>query len=96
LEISLPKAITVSEAMGYGMTIFPLMSKFDPSSKMHFSSLYNYIKSYPSIYNNNLMAWQQIKDSNGNIVNVEDETSSATDGDMEISYGLILAHKIWG
>jgi len=42
------------------------------------------------------MAWQQIKDSNGNIVNVEDETSSATDGDMEISYGLILAHKIWG
>lgn len=89
-------AVTVSEAMGYGMTIFPLMSKFDPSAKIHFASLYNYIKSHPSIYNNNLMAWQQIKDPNGNIVNAEAETSSATDGDMEISYGLILAHKIWG
>lgn len=89
-------AVTVSEAMGYGMTIFPLMSKFDVTAKTHFTYLYNFIKSFPSIYNNNLMAWQQIKDTNGNIVNAEAKTSSATDGDMEISYGLLLAHKIWG
>lgn len=89
-------AVTVSEAMGYGLVIFSLMSKFDPTAKDHFTYLYNYIKSYPSIYNKNLMAWQQIKTSNGYIVNAENETSSATDGDMEISYGLILAHKIWG
>jgi len=89
-------AVTVSEAMGYGMVIFPIMSKFDPTSKIHFTSIYNFIKSYPSIYNNNLMAWQQIKDSIGNIVNAETETSSATDGDMDISYGLLLANKIWG
>lgn len=82
--------------MGYGLVIFSLMSKFDPTAKDHFTYLYNYIKSYPSIYNKNLMAWQQIKTSNGYIVNAENETSSATDGDMEISYGLILAHKIWG
>lgn len=93
---TLSNAVTVSEAMGYGMTIFPLMSKFDPSAKIHFTSIYNFIKSYPSFYNKDLMAWQQIKDSNGNITNAEAETSSATDGDMEISYGLILAHKIWG
>jgi len=89
-------AVTCSEAMGYGMVIFPLMSKFDVSAKFHFTSIYNYIKSYPSIYNNSLMAWQQIKDSQGNIVNSEAETSSATDGDMDISYGLLLAHKLWG
>jgi hypothetical protein len=89
-------AVTVSEAMGYGMVIFPIMSKFDPTAKIHFTSIYNYIKSYPSIYNSNLMAWQQIKDSKGNIVNAEPETSSATDGDMDIAYGLLLAHKIWG
>ena len=89
-------AITCSEAMGYGMVIFPIMSKFDPTAKFHFTSIYNYIKSYPSIYNDNLMAWQQIKDSYGNIVNSEPETSSATDGDMDISYGLLLAHKLWG
>lgn len=89
-------AVTCSEAMGYGMVIFSIMSKFDPTAKYHFISIYNYIKSYPSIYNNNLMAWQQIKDSKGNIVNSEPETSSATDGDMDISYGLLLAHKLWG
>ncbi len=89
-------AATVSEAMGYGMVIFPIMSKFDVTAKIHFIAIYNYIKSYPSIYNNNLMAWQQIKDSNGNIVNAEAETSSATDGDMDISYGLLLAHSLWG
>lgn len=88
-------AVTCSEAMGYGMVIFSIMSKFDPTAKYHFTSIYNYIKSYPSIYNNNLMAWQQIKDSKGNIVNSEPETSSATDGDMDISYGLLLAHKLW-
>ncbi|MDR3597975.1 glycosyl hydrolase family 8 [Clostridium sp.] len=89
-------AVTVSEAMGYGLVIFSLMSKFDATAKAHFTYLYNYIKSFPSIYNNNLMAWQQIKNANGDIVNAESETSSATDGDMEISYGLLLAHKIWG
>ena len=89
-------AVTCSEAMGYGMTIFALMSKFDATAKYHLTSLYNFIKSYPSIYNKNLLAWQQIKDYKGNIVNSEDETDSATDGDMEISYGLLLAHKFFG
>jgi len=93
---TLNNAVTCSEAMGYGMVIFPIMSKFDITAKIHFTSIYNYIKSYPSIYNNNLMAWQQIKDSEGNIVNSEAKTSSATDGDMDISYGLLLAHKLWG
>ncbi|EKQ51692.1 MULTISPECIES: glycosyl hydrolase family 8 [unclassified Clostridium] len=97
LDQPAPKnAVTVSEAMGYGMIIFPLMSKFDLTAKIHFTAIYNYIKSYQSFYNPNLMAWQQIKDSNGNIINAEAETSSATDGDMDISYGLLLAHKIWG
>ncbi|SFD16870.1 glycosyl hydrolase family 8 [Clostridium uliginosum] len=89
-------AVTCSEAIGYGMVIFSIMSKFDPSAKDHFTSIYDYIKSYPSIYNSNLMAWQQIKDSNGSIINSEPETSSATDGDMDISYSLLIAHKLWG
>lgn len=88
-------AVTCSEAMGYGMVIFPIMYKFDKSAKEHFTNIYNFIKSYPSFYNKNLMAWQQIMDSNGNIVNSEPETSSATDGDMDISYGLLIADKLW-
>lgn len=55
------------------------MSKFDVTAKTHFTYLYNYIKSFPSVYNNNLMAWQQIKDTDGDVVNAEAETSSATD-----------------
>lgn len=89
-------AVTCSEAMGYGMVIFPIMSKFDSSAKNHFLHLYNFIKSYPSIYDKNLMAWQQIKTPEGKIVNAEKETSSATDGDMDISYGLLLGDKLWG
>lgn len=89
-------AVTCSEAMGYGMVIFALMNKLDSSAKSHFTSLYNFIKAYPSFYNKNLMAWQQIKDKNGKIVNSDTETSSATDGDMDISYGLLIAHKLWG
>lgn len=88
-------AVTCSEAMGYGIVIFPIMYKFDKSAKEHFTNIYNFIKSYPSVYNKNLMAWQQVMDSNGNIVNREPETSSATDGDMDISYGLLIADKLW-
>lgn len=88
-------AVTVSEAMGYGMVIFPLMSRFDSNAKDNFLHIYNYIKSYPSIYNKDLMAWQQVKTADGKIVNAEKETSSATDGDMDISYGLLLAHSLW-
>lgn len=88
-------AVTCSEAMGYGMVIFPIMNKFDPLAKDHFHHIYNFVKSYPSIYNKNLMAWQQIEDKNGNIINSSAETSSATDGDMDISYGLLVANKLW-
>ncbi|QAA31190.1 glycosyl hydrolase family 8 [Clostridium manihotivorum] len=89
-------AVTVSEDMGYAMVIFPLMSRFDAVAKDHFTNIYNYIKNYPSVYNKDLMAWQQVKTSDGKIVNAEPKTDSATDGDMDISYGLLLAQKLWG
>lgn len=88
-------AVTCSEAMGYGMFIFPMMSCFDSEAKRHFLSLYHFVKSYPSFYNPQLMAWQQIQSANGTIINSTPTTSSATDGDMDISYGLLLAHHLW-
>ncbi|WP_304508032.1 glycosyl hydrolase family 8 [Anaerotignum sp.] len=89
-------AVTCSEAMGYGMCIFPMMSPFDKDAKKHFEALCNYIKHYPSYYNPNLMAWQQIETPDHIIINSSDKTSSATDGDMDITYGLLLAHRLWG
>lgn len=93
---SLENAVSTSESMGYATIIFAMMSKFDPQAKEHFDNSYNFIKMYPSIYNKNLMAWQQIMSTNGDIINVSSSTSSATDGDMDISFGLLLADKLWG
>ncbi|MGL5380932.1 glycosyl hydrolase family 8 [Clostridium sp.] len=88
-------AITCSEAMGYGMVIFPLMYKFDSEAEENFHLLYNFIKNHPSIYNKNLMAWQQVITEDGTIKDVDEQTSSATDGDIDISYRLIIANSLW-
>ena len=82
---------TVSEAMGYGMLIVPLMAGYDPDAKTIFDGLYRYYKAHPSHIMPHLMAWKQItgcKDSDG--------PDSATDGDMDIAFGLLLAHAQWG
>lgn len=90
------QAVTCSEAMGYGMFIFPMMFGFDKDARKHFDALYRYVLHFPSCYNPYLMAWQQVKPIDDIIVNSSECTSSATDGDMDITYGLLLAHCLWG
>ena len=82
---------TVSEAMGYGMLIVPLMAGYDAEAKTIFNGLYRYYKAHPSHIMPHLMAWKQIsgcKDSDG--------PDSASDGDIDIAFGLLLAHAQWG
>ncbi len=87
-------AVTVSEAHGYGMLIAASMASYDPDAKAIFDGLYRFYKAHPSSIGPNLMAWQQsdngtaLVDSNGN--------DSATDGDMDIAYALLMADAIWG
>ncbi|AOR23354.1 hypothetical protein BGI42_06235 [Clostridium taeniosporum] len=88
-------AVTSSAAMGYGMIIFAIMSKFDATAKKHFNNLYNFVNAYPSIYNDNLMAWQQIITDKGEIINIKPKTASTTNSDMDICYGLLIANKLW-
>ncbi|MDB5134023.1 MAG: beta-glucanase [Mucilaginibacter sp.] len=79
----------VSEGQGYGMTITALMGGADASAKITFDGLYNYYKAHPGNHKY-LMAWAQDK-------NCRDiDKSSATDGDMDIAYSLLLAHTQWG
>jgi endo-1,4-beta-D-glucanase Y len=80
----------VSEGQGYGMVIVALMAGYEPSAKNTFDNLYRYYKAHPSNRGTHLMAWAQY--NNGKNVDL----SSATDGDMDIAYSLLLANTQWG
>ncbi len=80
----------VSEGQGYGMVIVALMAGFDTSAKTTYDGLFYYYKSHPSRYSPPLMAWAQSNDFS------DLGRSSATDGDMDIAYSLLLANAQWG
>ncbi|MCK5782154.1 MAG: hypothetical protein KAH10_06160 [Flavobacteriales bacterium] len=90
-KVDYNKGETVSEAHGYGMMITAFMAGYDPMSKEYFDGMFNYFKNHPSNVNANLMAWKQ----NKNCVDV-DGASSASDGDIDIAFALLLADKQWG
>jgi endo-1,4-beta-D-glucanase Y len=80
---------TVSEAQGYGMVVSAYLG-----DKPVFDSLRQFYKSHPSKLSPQLMAWKQsLRD--GKMVNV-DGADSATDGDLDIAYSLVLADAQWG
>lgn len=89
-------SITVSEAHGYGMLITALLAGQDPEAKKYFDGMYRYFRAHPSEINKDLMAWKQGDDKQqGKIVDIEG-VDSATDGDMDIAYALLLANEQWG
>ncbi|MDQ2956942.1 MAG: glycosyl hydrolase family 8 [Actinomycetota bacterium] len=83
---------TVSEAQGYGMNIVPLMAGYDASAQTEFNGLWQLVKDHKDQYG--LMQWQldgkTCKYYSGGT------PDGATDGDLDIGYGLILADKQWG
>lgn len=86
--------ITVSEAHGYGMLILALMAGLEEDTRDDFDDMFRYFKAHPSEINPNLMAWQQ-GDTGTAIIDING-VDSATDGDMDIAYALLLAHSQWG
>jgi endo-1,4-beta-D-glucanase Y len=85
-------AKTVSEAHGYGMMIMCFMAGHDNNAKSYFDKLFSYYKSHPSNINSNLMDWQQITCNDA----ASSSDGSATDGDIDIAFSLLLAHNQWG
>ena len=80
----------VSEGQGYGMTITALMAGADTAAQTIYNGLYHYYKAHPSKADTCLMSWAQKK----NCRNLDG--TSATDGDMDIAYSLLLADAQWG
>ena len=94
--------VTVSEAHGYGMLITASMAEYDENAKSYFDGMYRYFKAHNSDIGANLMSWQQCDNGSALIDGANegsmtgDSCDSATDGDMDIAYSLLMADSIWG
>ncbi|MBP3379658.1 MAG: hypothetical protein J6K77_02185 [Ruminococcus sp.] len=94
--------VTVSEAHGYGMLITASMADRDKNAKDYFDGMYRYFKAHPSDIGAHLMSWQQCDNGTALIDGANDgamtggSCDSATDGDMDIAYALLMADSIWG
>jgi len=86
--------VTVSEAHGYGMLIATSMAEYDTEAKEIFDGMFRYYKDHLSEIGPNLMAWQQ--SDNGKALVNSNGADSATDGDLDIAYALLMADSIWG
>ncbi len=84
-------ALGSSEGQGYGMIITVLMAGHDPNAQTIFNGLFKTARAYKSSGNHNLMGWV-VADN----VQAQGHFGSATDGDLDIAYSLILAHQQWG
>ncbi|KMQ51349.1 chitosanase/endoglucanase [Chitinispirillum alkaliphilum] len=81
---------TVSEAHGYGMIIFALMAGHEPLAREYFDGMFYFFKDHPSSVNPYNMSWTVVNNES------DKRSTSASDGDMDIAYALLLAHHQWG
>jgi endoglucanase len=80
---------SVSEGQGYGMIIVAYMAGADSQAHATYDALFNFYKNHPSLRNQWLMSWAQKRTC------VNRKVSSASDGDIDIAYSLLLADAQW-
>ena len=83
--------LTVSEGHGYGMILTVLMAGHDPNTQIELDGLFQYFRDHPTATHDHLMSWYQ----NSSCANAKGN-DSATDGDLDIAFALLLADKQWG
>lgn len=92
-----PDTRSVSEGHGYGMVATVLMAGADPEAQTNFDALYRFFRSHPTAQHHDLMSWRQIcRRGSTKLVEGHEDDDSATDGDLDIAYSLLLADKQWG
>ncbi|WP_421875548.1 glycosyl hydrolase family 8 [Marinoscillum sp.] len=79
-----PASETKVEAIGFGM----LLSAY-AQDKSTFDGLFSFYKSKRTAVANQMMAWSVTCDG-------IDDPGSATDGDLDVAFGLIVASQYWG
>ncbi|GAC1703778.1 MAG: glycosyl hydrolase family 8 [Flavisolibacter sp.] len=79
-----------SEGLGYGMIISVLMAGEDVEAKTSFDGLFKTARGFHSANNPYLMGWVVADHPKA-----MGHFNSATDGDMDIAYALLLAHLQW-
>jgi endoglucanase len=93
-------AVTVSEQHGYAMVIEAYLG-----NQTDFDKMVAFYKAHPSLYAvpnadisppDHMMCWQETINSKGVVSNVAKGPDSATDGDEDIAYSLLLADRQWG
>lgn len=87
---SCPNGKGTSEGLGYGMIITALMAGYDPQAKTYYDGMFKMFDTHRSEINHNLMGW--CIDGNESRSGTY---SSATDGDLDLGYSLLLAHNQW-
>ena len=88
------KKQTLSEAQGYGMLIAIMAARQGFGSQKTFDQLTQYYVDHQISKDNPLMAWRQ-QQVGKRMVSTTAEKTSATDGDLDIAYALILADEYW-
>ena len=86
---------TLSEAQGYGMLITVLAAEHGIATRRTFDQLTRYYLDHRIGRHNALMAWRQ-QQVQHQMKDREAAATSATDGDLDIAYALLLAHERWG
>jgi endo-1,4-beta-D-glucanase Y len=83
----------VSEGHGYGMVITAIMAGHDPDARAIFDGMYAFFHEFPTSTHQNLMSWT-VNVAGGCAV-PSGQTDSATDGDLDVAYALLLAERQW-
>lgn len=91
---SADNTLTVSEAHGYGMLILVLMADRDPDARRLFDAMLAYRDDHPAGSHPGLMAWNQLTNCENAGADVGGD-HSATDGDLDVAFALLLAAKRW-
>jgi hypothetical protein len=86
-----PGNLTVSEAHGYGMIVTALMAGHDPQARAVLDGMVAYRRAHPTATHDHLMAWSQ----DTACANAPGD-ASASDGDLDIAFALLLADRQWG